>query len=70
MTEDPTLRTVFERERDSLEAMLATLEDVMQDTQPAHTHYAEMQKERVKMEQTLLYLEDRLNGDVPCKFLV
>lgn len=64
-----TLDQLFQEELDAVLDMLDALVQIQTDSDPFSEHYYSVTNEIVKLEQTALYLADRLADRVPCSHL-
>ena len=69
MKEILSLEQLFTEELDAVLDMLDALTAVQDSYDPFDKNYFAIQNEIVKLEQTALYLTDRLNNQVPCKYI-
>jgi hypothetical protein len=69
MTDIVSLEQLFQEELDAVLDMLDALTVVQDAYDPFDSEYYDIQNEIVKLEQTALYLTDRLSNRVPCKYI-
>ena len=64
-----TLEELFTEELEAIVDMLEALVEIRDDYDTMDPNYYSVQNEIVKLEQTALYLADRLSDRVPCSWL-
>jgi len=64
-----SIAQLFEEELEAVIDMAVELKHIRSELDPFSEDYYAVTAELVKLEQTSLYLQDRLNDEVPCKWL-
>ena len=64
-----SIAQLFEEELEAVVDMAVELKHLRDELDPFTDDWYECTHELVKLEQTSLYLQDRLNDNVPCKWL-
>lgn len=64
-----SIAQLFEEELEAVIDMAVELKHLRSELDPFSEDYYAITAELVKLEQTGLYLQDRLNDKVPCKWL-
>ena len=64
-----SIAQLFAEELEAVIEMAVELKQVRDGVDPFSEEYYAVTAELVKLEQTSLYLQDRLNDEVPCKWL-
>ena len=67
--ETVSIEQLFQEELDAVIDMMNALEAILEHADPLDSEYYELKHEILKLEFTGQYLADRLNDDVPCRFL-